>query len=141
MAEILVRSLTGIQQQVIAPPHSYIADEPSAFGGEDLGPDPYELLLAALGCCTNMTLLMYARQKGWDLSGIETTLSNDRVYGDDCLRCEESREYLDRIERRITLTGDLTDEQVHILTRAAAKCPVHKTLTQGLVVDDEVKRA
>ncbi|MBU2601546.1 MAG: OsmC family protein [Actinobacteria bacterium] len=141
MAEVLVRSLTGLQQQVIAPPHSYIADEPPTFDGEDLGPGPYELLLAALGSCTNMTLLMYARHKGWDLSGIETTLSNDRVYGDDCRRCEESDEYLDRIERRITLSGDLTDEQVHILTRVAAKCPVHKTLTAGLVVEDEAKRA
>lgn len=141
MAEILVRSLAGLQQQVIHSPHSYIIDEPPAFGGEDLGPDPYELLLAALGGCTNMTLLMYARHKGWRLSGVETTLRNDRVNDEDCRRCEESEEYLDRIERRITLTGDLTDEQVHILSRVAAKCPVHRTLTAGLVVDDEVKRA
>lgn len=140
MAEIVVRSLSGLQQQVIDRTHSHIADEPAEYDGDDLGPDPYGLLLAALGGCTNMTLLMYSRRKDLPLTGIETRLRNDRVYGEDCRRCEEEDEYVDSIERHITLRGPLTDEHAIILGRVAAHCPVHKTLTRGLVVRDTVVR-
>ncbi len=141
MAEIVVRSLSGLQQQVIDRPHSFIADEPAEYDGDDLGPDPYGLLLSALGGCTNITLLMYSRRKEIPLTGVETRLRNDRVYGADCLRCEEGGEYMDLIERHITLRGLLTDEHLTVLTRVAARCPVHKTLTRGLVVRDTVVNA
>jgi putative redox protein len=138
LATLTVRSLGGLQQQILAPPHSFVADEPEEYGGDNAGVDPYELLLSALGACTNMTLLMYARRKDWDLVSVETTLTNDRIYGEDCLRCEEDGQYMDVVRRDIALRGRLTDEQVAVLTRVAGRCPVHKTLTKGLVVEDTV---
>ncbi len=138
MAEIVVRSLSGLQQRVIDRTHSFIADEPPEYDGDDLGSDPYGLLLSALGGCTNMTLLMYARRKDLPLTRIETRLRNDRVYGEDCRRCEDEEEYVDSIERHITLYGPLTDEHIVVLSRVAARCPVHKTLTRGLVVQDTI---
>jgi putative redox protein len=141
VGHVTVRSLGGFQQQVFAPPHSFVADEPEDYGGDNVGVDPYELLLASLGACTNMTLIMYAQRKGWDLQGVETRLNNDRVYGEDCRRCEEDDGYMDVLTREITLRGDLAPDQVATLTRVAGKCPVHKTLTRGLIVEDSVRVA
>ena len=139
MAEVTVRSLSGLQQQILAPPHSFVADEPEEFGGDNAGVDPYELLLSSLGACTNITLLMYAQRKGWDLEAVETRLANDRVYGIDCQRCEDDTQYMDVLRRHVILRGGLSPEQVAALTRVAGKCPVHKTLTKGLVVEDTVE--
>jgi uncharacterized OsmC-like protein len=136
---VTVRSLGRYQQQILAPPHSFVADEPEDYGGDNVGVDPYELLLSALGACTNITLLMFARRKGWDLRSVETTLTNDRIYGEDCRRCEDDNEYLDVLQRDVVLRGKLTETQVERLRRIAGKCPVHKTLSRGLVVEDTLR--
>ena len=141
MAEITVRSLTGLQQQIIAAPHTFIGDEPVAWEGEGLGPTPYEILLGALGTCTNMAVLNYARRKGWALDGVETRLTHTRVYGEDCLHCEEEGRQLDLIQRFITLRGEMDDDQVHTLKRVAAHCPVGKSLAQGVELRDTISRA
>jgi putative redox protein len=138
MARIVVRSLGGMQQQVIAVPHSLIADEPEDYWGDGLGPNPYELLLGALGTCTAMTLLMYAQRKEWDLREVRVELDNDRVFGEDCLRCEEPNQYMDHIRQRVELKGSLDEEQLERLRVIAAKCPVHKTLGRGAWVSDHV---
>jgi uncharacterized OsmC-like protein len=120
---------SGLRQAITIGPHGLVADEPRAAGGKDEGPDPYELLLAALGACTSMTLRMYAQRKSWPLEEVRVTLSHAKSYVQDCIECEERPAMLDNIERRVTLLGQLTDEQRQRLLAIADRCPVHRTLT------------
>ena len=138
MTGVIVRSGPGLLQHIQAGPHTLVADEPVAGGGTDAGPDPYAFLLAALGACTSMTVRMYAARKGWDLRSVEVELDIARVYAEDCVHCEEPRAMVDRIRRRITLAGGLDAGQRLRLAEIAKKCPVHKTLTAGLRIEDEV---
>jgi uncharacterized OsmC-like protein len=139
MAEVIVRSLGNLRQEIAAGPHTIFADEPSAEGGDDSGPDPYELLLSALGACTSMTLLLYARRKGWPLEGVEVRLSHRRNYARDCEECDQKPVQVDLIERRIMLRGALDELQRVRLLEIAAKCPVHRTLTGTIRVDDRLE--
>jgi len=118
----------GFAQEVIAGPHRFSADEPVPVGGTGTGPGPYDLLLAALGSCTSMTVAMYARRKGWPLESVTVWLKHSRIYASDCADCETKGGMLDRIERQIRFTGSLTDEQRQLLLQIADKCPVHRTL-------------
>jgi uncharacterized OsmC-like protein len=138
MAGVIVRSGPGLVQEIQAGRHTLLADEPVAAGGTDAGPDPYALLLAALGACTSMTLRMYAGRKGWPLREVAVELGIARVYAEDCAHCEEPRAMIDRVQRRITLMGPLDPEQTARLGEIAKKCPVHKTLVAGLRVEDEI---
>jgi putative redox protein len=108
--------------------HTLVGDEPIAAGGNDLGPSPYELLLAALGECTVMTLRMYARQKQWPLENTHVTLTHDKIHAADCADCETKAGKVDRIDREIILVGPLDDTQRERLMEIADKCPVHRTL-------------
>jgi uncharacterized OsmC-like protein len=116
------------QQEIVARRHHLTADEPENVGGLDSGPGPYELLLAALGACTSMTLRLYANRKKLPLTRTEVRLRHSRVYATDCAECETKEGMLDRIERVITLEGDLDDEARKQLLEIADKCPVHRTL-------------
>ena len=116
------------QQSVVIGPHRLTADEPVAAGGLDSGPGPYDLLLAALGACTSMTLRLYAEHKKLPLERVSVTLSHAKIHAQDCEECETKEGKIDRIERAITLTGDLSDEQRARLLEIADKCPVHRTL-------------
>lgn len=136
MAEVIVRSAGNLRQQIDAGPHTYYADEPADAGGDETGPDPYELLLGALGACTSMTLLMYARRKKWPLEHVEVRLSHHHDYQHDCETCDESPVKLDHIKREITLQGDLSAEQRARLLEIAQMCPVHRTLTGTIHVND-----
>lgn len=137
MARVTVRSGAGLQQQIQAGVHELRADEPVAAGGTDAGPDPYALLLAALGACTSMTLRLYAARKGWDLREVVVELDIGRAYAEDCAHCEDPRAMVDQITRRVTLHGDLDAAQRARLAEIATKCPVHKTLVAGVRVRDE----
>lgn len=110
--------------------HRLTADEPAAAGGLDTGPDPYGLLLAALGACTSITLRMYADRKRWPLRHVAVRLRRSKVHAADCAGCEEKAGKIDRIEREIELGGELSDEQRRRLAEIADKCPVHQTLTR-----------
>lgn len=116
------------QQEVIAGRHHLTADEPVNVGGLDSGPGPYELLLAALGACTSMTLRLYADRKKLPLTRTEVRLRHSRIYATDCAECETKEGMLDRIERIITLEGELDAEARKRLLEIADKCPVHRTL-------------
>ncbi len=133
---VLVASTGGgrYEQALLDGRHRLRADEPASVGGNDVGPGPYELLLMSLGACTSMTLQMYAGQKKWPLEQVQVRLSHAKVHAEDCADCEKPSAMIDRIERSITLTGALTDEQRARLMEIADRCPVHRTLTSKIVI-------
>jgi putative redox protein len=122
----------GFAQEISAGPHQLIGDEPTSAGGTDTGPTPYDLLLAALGSCTSMTIGLYARRKGWPLESVTVRLRHSKVHAADCASCEQSQAMLDHIEREVHLAGPLTEEQRARLLEIANKCPVHRTLTSRI---------
>ncbi len=126
-------------QTVTSDGHYWLADEPVSVGGDNLGPDPYEHLLAALGACTNMTLRMFADRKGWPLESVSVTLSHDRSHGKDCQHCDEEHPQIDLIERKLVLTGNLDQSQRQRLLEIADRCPVHKTLHNKIVVTTKLQ--
>jgi putative redox protein len=121
-----------LQQAVTAGRHRLLSDEPVAMGGRDSGPGPYDLLLAALGACTSMTLRLYAERKKLPLDRISVRLRHQKIHAADCAECETREGKLDRIERTITLTGDLDEAARARLLEIADKCPVHRTLTSEI---------
>jgi uncharacterized OsmC-like protein/alpha-beta hydrolase superfamily lysophospholipase len=116
------------QQEIIVGPHRLMADEPVDAGGLNSGPGPYDLLVAALGACTSMTVRLYADQKGLPLERTQVRLRHEKIYAKDCAECETKDGKIDRIERVITFEGDLSAEQRAKLLEIADKCPVHRTL-------------
>jgi putative redox protein len=108
--------------------HHFLMDEPTAAGGDDLGPNPYDMLAAALGACTAMTLRMFAQRKGWPLDSVRVALVHDKVHAIDCEQCETNTGQIDRIARVIELNGDLDADQRERLIEIADRCPVHRTL-------------
>lgn len=113
---------------VVVGDHHVMADEPEDVGGDDRGPNPYDYLSAGLGACKSMTMRMYAERKGWDVDQIQVRVDHDKIHADDCDTCETSDSKVDRLECRIRLSGDLTDEQRERIAEIAGKCPVHQTL-------------
>ena len=116
------------EQEIISGAHRLIADEPVNVGGLDSGPGPYDFLLAALGACTSMTLRLYADRKKLPLTRVQVRLRHGRIYATDCAECETKEGMIDRIERVITLQGDLDASERARLMDMADKCPVHRTL-------------
>ena len=114
--------------------HRLAADEPVIVGGTDTGPTPYDLLLAALGSCTSMTVAMYARRKQWPLEAVTVRLRHSRVHAADCESAETRVGLLDHIDREVEFSGALSDEQRARLLDIANKCPVHRTLASEIVV-------
>lgn len=114
--------------------HHLTADEPAPLGGTDLGPNPYELLLASLGACKAITLRMYADRKSWPLDGVSVQLTQERVHAKDCEDCEADDGVVHLVRCTLTLLGDLTPEQRSRLLEIADKCPVHRTLSGEIAI-------
>jgi uncharacterized OsmC-like protein len=130
----------GFRTQITAGQHQLTADEPKEAGGTDEGPSPYELLLAALGACTAMTLKMYVERKKLPVTDVEVLLTFDRIHIDDCESCVKEERLNDQeiqhISRLIYVTGDVTEEQKERLLYIAGRCPVHVTLHSNPHVED-----
>lgn len=125
----------GFVTHVRARSHQIVADEPVEAGGTDTGPTPYDLLLAALGSCTVMTLRIYATRKGWPLEGAAVHLRSARSHEKDCEDCATTKVDIGVVERRVELEGPLTDEQRAKLMGIADRCPVKQTLERGIRVE------
>jgi putative redox protein len=137
---IVSGSAAGFAQQIAVERHRLTGDEPTSSGGTDTGPNPYDLLLAALGSCTSMTVALYARRKGWPLEAVTVRLRHSRIHAADCESCETKEGMLDRIERDVELAGTLSDEQRARLLEIANKCPVHRTLTSEIDIRTRLTR-
>ena len=125
----------GFVNDIVVSGHALRADEPlSVPGGTDTGPNPYDLLLAALGACTSMTLRMYADKKGWPLDGLVVRLRHAKIHAEACTDCETKEGKLDEIRVTIEPKGALGDTQRARLLEIANKCPVKRTLTSKVKV-------
>lgn len=129
----------GFLTEILVNRHSLVADEPLAAGGTDQGPSPFDLLVAALGACTSMTLRMYADRKRWPLEAATVRLKHDKIHAEDCETCETREGMLDRIEREIEIQGPLDSGQKQRLLQIADRCPVHRTLTSEVQIQTRLK--
>jgi putative redox protein len=138
VSDVTVRSVSNLKNEVIyGLGRTLIVDEPINAGGEDAGPDPYTLLLGALGSCISMTVTLYARRKQWPLERVTVHLRQNRIHAKDCAECDQSTEgYVHRILRSVEFEGNLSDEQRARLKEIAHKCPVHKTLSSKIMISD-----
>ena len=107
-------------------------------GGADAGPTPYDFLSAALGACTSMTMHFLAKRDKIPLEGADIEITNDRMYAKDCADCASSSGYIHRFTVAIKLLGDLTAEQRQRMLEVAKRCPVHKTLTSEIRIDERL---
>jgi len=138
MGPVIARSEASFRVDIEAAGHKLIADEPAAAGGTDQGPTPYDLLSAALGACTAMTMHFLAKRDNIPLEGVEISITNDRAYAKDCADCTSQSGYIHRFDVQIRLRGNLTPEQRKKLLDAANRCPVRKTLTNEIRIDDKL---
>jgi putative redox protein len=128
----------GLQTEIMASGHFLLTDEPEEVGGTTLGATPYDLLVAALGACTAMTIRLYANHKKWPLEEVKVHLTREKRHANDARDLSEKSK-IEFIDRYLELSGNLTDEQRKRITEIADKCPVHKTLTNGLQVNTTLK--
>ena len=131
----------GFAQEITAGSHRLRADEPESSGGTATGPSPYDLLLAALGSCTSMTVALYARRKGWPLTHVTVRLRHSKIHAQDCEQCETRETKLDLIESEIAFEGALDEAQRARLLEIAMRCPVHRTLTSRIEIRTEAGQA
>lgn len=138
MTSVVVRGGPDLKQEIVARDKTVVADEPAEVGGTDEGPTPYELLLGALGACTAMTIVLYAKRKGWTIERVTVELEHDRVHAEDCAVCDDKDVSLDRVRKRITVEGPLHEEQRVRLEEISRKCPVQRTLVGSMRIEDEL---
>jgi len=137
LEEGFVRSITsneGFATPIKSGSHHLLADEPVSAGGSDLGPSPYNLLAAALASCTSMTIQMYARRKEWDLEEVAVEIKHEKKHKEDC----EEGAKIDHFFKRISLEGELDEDQRKRLLEIAIKCPVHRSLEKEVQIDSEL---
>ena len=138
MGSVIARSAASFRVDIEAAGHKLVADEPATAGGTDQGPTPYDLLSAALGACTSMTMHFLAKRDNIPLEGVEISITNDRAYAKDCADCTSQSGYIHRFDVQIRLRGNLTPEQRKKLLDAANRCPVRKTLTNEIRIEDKL---
>jgi putative redox protein len=135
---VIARGGTGFLVDIEAGQHKFVADEPASAGGSDRGPTPYDYISAALAACTTMTMHFLAKRDNIPLEGVEISVANDRMYAKDCADCASQNGYIHRFDVQIKLRGNLTDEHRRKLLDAANRCPVRKTLTNEIRIDEKL---
>ena len=124
---------------IMAAGHSLVADEPASMGGTDLGPAPFDLLMASLGACKAITLRMYSDRKEWPLDAVSVHINHKKIDAADCETCVTKEGRLDQFDCEIDLSGELDDQQKKRLLQIADRCPVHRTLHSEIVVRSSLK--
>lgn len=135
---VAVGPTSGFRTEVDVGGHHLVVDEPLPVGGTDTGPSPYEMLLAALGACTAMTLRLYADRRGWPLERARVELRHRKVHAQDCAECDRRPAKMDVVDRVVFLDGPLADEQRTRLMEIAERCPVHQTLQSKIQVNTRI---
>jgi putative redox protein len=139
VVQVKARRGARFTQDIRTTDHHLVADEPLSFKGNNRGMNPYELLLASLGACTSMTMKMYAERKGIPLEDVVVELQHEKIHAKDCAECETKSGKIDKIFKKIELTGQLSDEQKDRLLEIAEKCPVKRTLKSEIIVVADLK--
>jgi len=138
MGPVIVRAGASLRNEIEAGQHRLIADEPASAGGTDAGPTPYDFLSAGLGGCTSMTMRVVAKRENIPLEGVEVHVTNDRMYAKDCADCSSNTGYIHRFDVRIKLIGNLSEQQRDRLLSVARRCPVAKTLTSEIRIEESL---
>lgn len=138
MSEITAELTSGLEVTMSNGRHTWRAGEPESAGGTDGGPNPYELLLGSLAACTCMTIAMYCRHKNLDLQSVKASFEFSNVHADDCDDCDdETSGFIEQVSSHVNIAGEFDESQQRRLAQIATRCPVHKTLTQGLHITDK----
>ena len=136
---VTARSGDSFRVDISSGGHEFIADEPTTAGGTDAGPTPYDFLAAALGACTSMTMHYLAKRDGIPLEGVEISITSDRMYAKDCADCMSQSGYIHRFDVQIKVRGNgLTEEHRKKLLDAANRCPVKKTLSNEIRIEERL---
>lgn len=137
MARITANLTSGMAVRLTNGRHEWRADEPLDAGGTDTGPNPYELLLGSLAACTCITISWYCQHKGLPLKSVSTSYEFSRVHADDCKDCDKpDKGLIEKITSNVHIEGDFDDAQRKRLAQIATRCPVHKTLANGVAFED-----
>ncbi len=140
MATVMANLAEGTKVTIETRQFSWRADEPPEDSGTDTGPTPYELLLGSLAACIATTLRLYANHKGIPLAGVGVHLAFDRVHSNDCEDCDARTDgWIERIQSNVTIRGRFDTAQRKRLAQVAQRCPVHKTLANGVEIMDSVE--
>jgi putative redox protein len=142
MAKTIVRlGPDGYRTEIISRTHVTHADEPLSDGGTDTALTPMEMMLGALGACMAITTQMYARRKGWPLTGVEIALDVERFVASNYPAYQGDAQFIHEIRNAIQFHGVLTTEQRERLFEIAGKCPVHRVLANPTFFVEELIRA
>lgn len=137
MAQITATLASGTVVELTNGRHKWTADEPIEARGTDTGPNPYELLLSSLAACTCITVALYCQHKGLTLDSITATYDLTRIHAKDCEDCDDPKKgFIDNITSQVHIAGDFDEAQRKRLAEVAERCPVHKTLANGVVFSD-----
>jgi putative redox protein len=140
MPKVTVTLIEGTRVEATARDHQWLVDEPRKVGGSDEGPNPYEMLLGALGACTAITISMYAKHKGIDVESVEIEYDFKREHAEDCKECEDTEKgLLDIVRSKAIIWGKFDEATRQRLAQIVSRCPVHKTLEKGVKIFDSVE--
>lgn len=137
MAHITAKLTAGMAVSLSNGRHEWQADEPIDAGGTDSGPNPYEFLLGSLAACTCVTISSYCQFKKLPLESVSTTYDFSSIHAEDCKDCDmPDKGFIEKITSNVHIEGDFDDSQRKRLAQIAKRCPVHKTLANGVAFED-----